>query len=202
MNKIKEQLKNEDGSSLMIAIVILLICMVLGGIVISAASVNMTRLERSRREQQAYVTAESTALLFRDLMEGQKLLLEADASGQLQVKVDTKVDTKTGSEELGQMLAEDVSGILGIGGTAKDQAERDLELSGGDALADQEVKVTYTMNSGYGLELKIQVLREGKVLSQMTEEIPASLKTQDKKTVISWKQGTITRLKEKGKEET
>ena len=49
MNKIKEQLKNEDGSSLMIAIVILLICMVLGGIVISAASVNMTRLERSRR---------------------------------------------------------------------------------------------------------------------------------------------------------
>lgn len=198
MNKIKEQLKNEDGSSLMIAIVILLICMVLGGIVISAASVNMTRLERSRREQQAYVTAESTALLFRDLMEGQKLLLEADASGQLQVKV----DTKTGSEELGQMLAEDVSGILGIGGTAKDQAERDLELSGGDALADQEVKVTYTMNSGYGLELKIQVLREGKVLSQMTEEIPASLKTQDKKTVISWKQGTITRLKEKGKEET
>ncbi len=82
--------------------------------------------------------------LFRDLMEGQKLLLEADASGQLQVKV----DTKTGSEELGQMLAEDVSGLLGIGGTAKDQAERDLELSGGDALADQEVKVTYTMNSG------------------------------------------------------
>ena len=57
--------------------------------------------------------------LFRDLMEGQKLLLEADASGQLQVKV----DTKTGSEELGQMLAEDVSGLLGIGGTAKDQAE-------------------------------------------------------------------------------
>ncbi|MEE0419418.1 MAG: hypothetical protein UDG86_05130 [Lachnospiraceae bacterium] len=198
MNKIKEQLKNEDGSSLMIAIVILLICMVLGGIVISAASVNMTRLERSRREQQAYVTAESTALLFRDLMEGQKLLLEADASGQLQVKV----DTKTGSEELGQMLAEDVSGLLGIGGTAKDQAERDLELSGGDALADQEVKVTYTMNSGYGIDLKIQVLREGKVLSQMTEEIPASLKTQDQKTAISWKQGTITRLKEKGKEET
>ena len=196
MNKIKEQLKNEDGSSLMIAIVILLICMVLGGIIISAASVNMTRLERSRREQQAYVTAESTALLFRELLEGQRLLLKEDEEGQMQVTV----DADPGFEEMGQMLAEDVNQILGIGDTQGDQAERELKLSGEEVLADQEVKVSYTMNSGYGIDLKIQVLKDEKVLSQMTEEIPAALKTQDQKTEISWKQGTITRLEDKGRE--
>lgn len=192
MRRIKASLQNQDGSSLMIAIVVLLIAAVLGGIVISAAAVNMNRAARDR-EEQAYLLAESTALLFRDLVVGQNLTITTGADGKQEVKAD-------GTAEFVQMMTADVKSILGVDGTPVEQVEKTLDLTGAAVLGDQQAQVAYKMNGGYGLELSIEILDKGAVQCRLMAEFPAVLHTQDGVTGLTWNRGAITRMEPKSVE--
>lgn len=199
MKKIREKLHEEDGSSLIIAIVILLICTVLGGIVLSAASANMSRIQRNREEQQAYLTAESVVLTFREQILKENICISLNADGEWEAGIKSEPGTELKEpDDFTKMLCGDIEKVLEGSSVNKEN----LELSGTKALGNQIVTVTYCMNPGYGVEISVQVASsEQRVLSKLLAEFPAVSQTQDEDTNISWKKGTITRpisVKEEG----
>lgn len=190
MKRIKAALQNQDGSSLIVAIIVLLVAAALGGVVISAASVNMDRAARDR-EEQAYLLAESTALVFRELLESQELTILKAEDGTIEVQA-----VSTG--DFGKMVLEDVQNILGLNGAAPlEKAEHVLDLTGEAALGDQQVQIAYTMNSGYGIELAIEVLDKGAVKTRLLAEFPAVMSTNQDETILKWSRGAITRMETK-----
>ncbi len=189
LQKLKEKLCNEKGASLLISIVILMICVVLAGIILSAALVNIGKVERSRQEHQAYLTAESTALLFRDLFDQEEITVSKAEDGSYLVK-------SNGSGDFNKMLCGDIKEILEEVDSGNDDKfiERNLSIANVDVVNDQEVKIVYYMNRGYGIEIQISVLKDSKILTQMQQEISPTAKTQEGITIIKWNNGIITRL--------
>lgn len=191
MKEIRKKLRGKEGSSLIIAVIILLICTVLGGIVLSAASANMSRIKRNRDEQQAYLTAESAALMFRELLVDEKIKISVMEDGFLNVEAEKE-------DKFTDMLCGDIESLLAV---PNKELEKQLELFGDGISGGQNVKVVYRMNAGYGVEISAEVTSDGEVLSKLFAEFPAVSQTQDGVTNLSWNKGTITRLEEVKEEE-
>lgn len=183
---IKKVLHNKKGASLIISIVILMVCVVLAGVILSAALVNLSKVERSRQEHQAYLTAESTALLFRDLFAQQEIAIK-------KAEDDSYLVTSNESGDFSTMLCRDIKEILDASDVNK-LIERNFTMTDIDVIQDQEVKISYSMNRGYGVEIKISVLKQNKILTQMQQDISPTGKTQDGMTMIKWNNVNITRL--------
>ncbi|MDO4271208.1 MAG: hypothetical protein Q4C72_09850 [Eubacteriales bacterium] len=70
MKQVSQKLNSQSGASLVIALIFFLVCLTVGGIVLTAASVNVGRITRIEGEQQAYFAVRSAAELLRDELEG------------------------------------------------------------------------------------------------------------------------------------
>lgn len=189
MRSIK-QLQNQDGSTLLLAIVVLLIATVLGGIVVSAAAANLSRANQTS-EEQAYLTAESTALLFREMMSEQELHITEDEDGN-------KLIQAVGGNDLSATLVADLEQIMGLGGTPQNSVARTIDLDVSEVTANQQVQALYIMNVGYGVEFQIGVYEGGKLLSRLVAEFPASTFTDEHGSTMVWSDGAITRPSGKG----
>jgi hypothetical protein len=70
MKRFQAKLKNSSGASMVIALIFLLISLVLGAIILSAASANHGRFSHIRAQQQDYLTTSSAADLMRAEIQG------------------------------------------------------------------------------------------------------------------------------------
>lgn len=66
MKLLRKKLHSETGASLMLALLFLFFCLMVGALVLTAASANAGRTTRIEGEQQRYLTVESAALLLRE----------------------------------------------------------------------------------------------------------------------------------------
>lgn len=192
LQKIKEKLQDQKGASLLFSIVILMICVVLSGVILSAALVNLGKVERSRQEHQAYLTAESTALLFRDLFACHEITISEVADGSY------VVNPANISGDFGEMLRKDIEDILSEDPDPDPDPDipimRILSIEDTEVVMDQKVMIDYKMNRGYGVEIEISVFKEDKILVKLQQDISATGKKQDDKTTIKWQNGMVTRM--------
>lgn len=71
MERVREKLHSRTGASMLIALLFFLVAMVVGGVVLTAASTNAGRVERNRREQQNYLAVASAAELVKEDIAGE-----------------------------------------------------------------------------------------------------------------------------------
>ncbi|MCI2000465.1 MAG: hypothetical protein LKJ75_06940 [Clostridia bacterium] len=64
----KNKLKNENGASIIIALVFFLICASVGASILAAAKANSSRLVLQKKTEQAYLTVRSAAMLIADTL--------------------------------------------------------------------------------------------------------------------------------------
>ena len=61
MNCLRAKLKSERGASILLAMVFFLLCLTVGGVVLTAATASAGRIASQRQTQQDYLTASSAA---------------------------------------------------------------------------------------------------------------------------------------------
>lgn len=70
MTNLRQKLNSQSGASIVIALVFFLVCLTVGGVVLTAATASAGRIARIEDEQQAYFAVRSAAELLRDEFEG------------------------------------------------------------------------------------------------------------------------------------
>jgi len=70
MNRARAKLHSSSGASMVMALLFLLLCLMVGAVILTAASANAGRVSRQRSQQQDYFTVSSAAKLLRDELEG------------------------------------------------------------------------------------------------------------------------------------
>lgn len=68
MNFLRAKLKSERGASILLAMVFFLLCLTVGGVVLTAATASAGRIASQRQTQQDYLTASSAAEALRDIL--------------------------------------------------------------------------------------------------------------------------------------
>ena len=71
MLSIKQKLRSSRGASMVMAMVFLLFCTLIGGSVLASATANASRIEHMTKDQQAYYSQRSAALLMADMLKGE-----------------------------------------------------------------------------------------------------------------------------------
>ena len=75
----KQKLHSRTGASMLIALLFFLVAMTVGAVVLTAASANAGRVQKSRREQQNYLAVASAAgLVKEDIVGGEKATFTAE----------------------------------------------------------------------------------------------------------------------------
>ena len=69
MTRLRQKLRSRRGASILIALVFFLLCLTVGGVVLTAATASAGRLAAQRQTQQDYLTVSSAAALVRDSVE-------------------------------------------------------------------------------------------------------------------------------------
>ena len=70
MNRISKKLKSQSGASLIIALVLLLVCVMVGSVILSSAAGNADKMRKRESEQQEYLALSSAAELIRTSLGG------------------------------------------------------------------------------------------------------------------------------------
>lgn len=63
MSEMRKKLHSSGGASFLLALIFFLICAMVGAVVLTAASANLSRIQPQRQEEQAYLTLSSAAHL-------------------------------------------------------------------------------------------------------------------------------------------
>lgn len=66
MRNVRKKLHSQRGASVVIALIFFLICVMVGAVILAAASANVGRLSHLRKNEQAYFSLSSAARLVRD----------------------------------------------------------------------------------------------------------------------------------------
>lgn len=94
--RLREKLHSESGASLMLGLLFLFFCLMMGALVLTAASANAGRTSRIEGEQQRYLAVESAALLLREDLRDMAFV------GGYEVSTVTTYYTDTGTDENGE----------------------------------------------------------------------------------------------------
>ena len=70
MNRISKKLKSQSGASIIIALVLLLVCVMVGSVILSSAAGNADKMRKRESEQQEYLALSSAAELIRTSLGG------------------------------------------------------------------------------------------------------------------------------------
>ena len=70
MNRISKKLKSQSGASIIIALVLLLVCVMVGSVILSSAAGNADKMRKREAEQQEYLALSSAAELIRTSLGG------------------------------------------------------------------------------------------------------------------------------------
>ena len=70
MHRLSKKLNSQSGASMLIALVLLLVCVMVGSVILSSATGNADKLKKRRAEQQEYLAVRSAAELLRASLGG------------------------------------------------------------------------------------------------------------------------------------
>ncbi|MEA4971834.1 MAG: hypothetical protein VB119_01515 [Candidatus Metalachnospira sp.] len=70
MNRVKSKLKSQSGASILIALMLFLVCAMVGSVVLSSAAGNADKMRNRRSEQQEYLSISSAARLIQNAIGG------------------------------------------------------------------------------------------------------------------------------------
>ncbi len=70
MKKLRRKLNSENGAVMVIALLFFIVCMLVSAVIVSAAGMNASRIEKRYDEQKAYLAASSAAQLLRENLAG------------------------------------------------------------------------------------------------------------------------------------
>ena len=96
MKRIRSKLNNSQGVSMIIALVFMLICLFVGGVVLTSATVNAGRMRHIERDR-VFIDHRSAAMLLADKLktdDGKTLKLEIEKTGHAEVNVTLKPNGK------------------------------------------------------------------------------------------------------------
>lgn len=97
MQSVRQKLHSQRGASVVMALMFFLICLMVGGVMLTAASANAGRLSHLRKNEQAYLSLSSAARLLRDDFEEIQYRHEVETVTQN----DNPISTTTSSGFLG-----------------------------------------------------------------------------------------------------
>ncbi len=83
MNRIREKLTSENGASLLAALLFFVICAIIGGVILTSASVASGRMTGLRKSNQEYYSLTSAAKLFKDTWGTGSLMIYQRADGTI-----------------------------------------------------------------------------------------------------------------------
>lgn len=112
------KLKSENGASLSFALLLFLVCAVVGSVILTSGTAASGRLSRLRDMDARYYSVNSAAYLIRDLMDGQIVngFHEVDKDGKIVGDVEVRMD---GEENLfGTMMKEATEDLIRNQGTS------------------------------------------------------------------------------------
>ena len=112
------KLKSENGASLSFALLLFLVCAVVGSVILTSGTAASGRLSRLRDMDARYYSVNSAAYLIRDLMDGQIVngFHEVDKDGKIVGDVEVSMD---GEENLfGTMMKEATEDLIRNQGTS------------------------------------------------------------------------------------
>ena len=97
MNAIKNRIRSRKGASITFALLIFLVCAVISGVVIVAATVSSGRLDRIAETDQRYYAVTSAAELLKDALDGKTVIVETVETSMVTKASDgtEKPDTRT-----------------------------------------------------------------------------------------------------------
>ena len=91
MQKLKQKLKSQNGASITFALLLFLVCAVVGSVVLTAGTAAAGRMSELAKMDQRYYSVTSAAQLLRDTIDGEKVVLE---------QINTYTQVGDGSETL------------------------------------------------------------------------------------------------------
>ncbi len=78
MKKLRRKLNSENGAVMVIALLFFIVCMLVSAVIVSAAGMNASRIEKRYDEQKAYLAASSAAQLLRENLAGMTFKAEQE----------------------------------------------------------------------------------------------------------------------------
>ncbi|MDO5111470.1 MAG: hypothetical protein Q4E65_04095 [Clostridia bacterium] len=81
MRALRQKLHSQRGASILVALLFFLVCMMVGGVVLTAAAANAGRLTHLRQDQQTYFILSSAVRLVRDDLQGAVFTVKETKTG-------------------------------------------------------------------------------------------------------------------------
>lgn len=88
MQRLQKKLHSKRGASIMIALLFFLVCLMVGGVVLTAAAANAGRLAHLRQDQQSYFILSAAVRLLRDDLQGAVYTVKETKTGNAGAKVE------------------------------------------------------------------------------------------------------------------
>ncbi|MEG0756662.1 MAG: hypothetical protein RR450_09705 [Oscillospiraceae bacterium] len=216
MTPITKKIRSASGSSMPLALLFLLFCLAVGGVVLTAASANAGRTARLKVEQQDYLAVQSAARLMRD--ELQKLefqgsytvtttetpVLDDKGKPTGETKTESATSDKSGGLNEGQfrdLLSGDFTNLYRYGTqppshdltiTAAGMPDVNATLTVG---ADYSITVTLQQNENQSnlMTLKISPKKVETSGTTTTQTDTATITTTTYKTAVTYTDAVITK---------
>ena len=140
LQKLKQKLKSQTGASITFALLLFLVCAVVGSVVLTAGTAAAGRMSELAKMDQRYYSVTSAAQLLRDTMDGkqvsvtQKTVTEITEDGTTSSQTSPQVDTEVESPIL------KASALLLVDETAED-AKMTWNLTGSSDIQNAALNV-------------------------------------------------------------
>lgn len=131
LQKLKQKLKSQTGASITFALLLFLVCAVVGSVVLTAGTAAAGRMSELAKMDQRYYSVTSAAQLLRDTMDGKQVSVtqktvteiteDGTTSSQTSPQVDTEVESpilKASALQLVDETAEDITMAWNLTGSS------------------------------------------------------------------------------------
>lgn len=209
MKNMITSLKSKDGSSMILALVVLTVCILLGGIVVGASWANYNRIDRVQEERQCLLAAESAALFLKqDIGNNRQVFnikVHDDGAGNYSYTTEDYVPVNVeDSTNLFDIMKKDAFAY--VKEEAGVEAEEHLVITLGEEFEDYfkgTIDVDYKMERDYSVHCTVNVVsNDGKVSSVLQVDIPAVVQNNKTSLSIKWGTANIYRVGTVSEEET
>jgi len=191
MRCLRTKMRSTSGASMVIALLFLLLSLVLGGIILSAASANQGRLMDIRTQQQDYLTLSSAAKLMQSAMKGltfsggEQTISDSGTGTTSKNYLAPTISSANVASQLVQGIAQQVlqsQPVLGCtAGAMPNDVQLTLEAPGFD-----DVTAMLSIDSRYNLTVVLSLSDNSSRSYPLTLTVPATVEDNTATTVTAY----------------
>lgn len=176
MLNLQAKLRGQKGASSLIALTFFLLCVMVGAVVLTAATVNAGHAADLRHEEQDRLTVLSAARLMQDAVKNGRLTVTVttvDGAGSANVSTSCEI-TDLPADSLKYTLQQDAKEVFGAGSPAQRLLQLDAKAGGGGVFP--QVKASLEMQDDYSLVLHFWMEQKGEAKNRVKLTIPTDVK--------------------------